>query len=136
MSHFDILRKRGFWVALAVSAAVLLILWSLGALLIVKGTVSQDVMSGWICGSFFLAGLTGGVLAAKGRSGGMTAALTMAACIIILSILAAWILYGGVSLAGDGWKNMVCTVLGGGSAGLLAARKGKAHSRKRAVKRR
>ncbi len=136
MSFIDILRTRGFWAALAVSAAVLLILWGVCALLIVNGTMSQDVLSGWICGSYLLAGLTGGVLAGRRKTGGMTIALTLAALLICISILTAWVMYGGVSFSEGGWKNMLFIVLGAALAGMLTARKGKMTMRKRAARRR
>lgn len=136
MSVIDILRKRRFWIALVVSVIILLILWAIGALLIVKGSLPQDVLTGWVCGSYLAAGLAGGVLAGRKENGGMTIALMLAVLMILISILAAWILYGGVSLADGGWKTMVFTLFGAALAGTFSARKGKGKVRRRGHKRR
>lgn len=121
---------------MGLSLLILVILWGLGALLIVKGTMDQDVVTGWISGSYLVSGLTGGILAARKTNGGMTVALMLAVTMICISILAAWILCGGVSLADGRWKTMLFTLLGAALAGMFTARRGRGKTRRRGPKRR
>lgn len=136
MSVIDILRKRKFWISMAVSMVILLILWVIGAWLLVKGTMTQESMTGWVCGTYLVSGLTGGILAGRKENGGMKIALILAAIMVCLSILAAWIMYGGVSLADGGWKTMLFTLLGASVAGMITARKKTAGVKRRPMKRR
>ena len=121
MSVWEILRTKQMWVALAVSLGVLLALWALGAMLISKGTLSQDGQPGWIAGSYLAAGLAGGWIAGRKKKGSMTYALAVAVLLIAVSVLLAWILFSGISFAGGGWKNVLCIVAGCLLAGFMTA---------------
>ena len=124
MSVWETLRTKRLWIAVGISAAALLMLWAVGALLIEKGTVPPKMQNEWIAGSCIVAGITGGYLISRKRKGGVTAALIMAAVLIGLGLIITWTVFGGVSFKEGGWKNMLFLLAGSLLAGLITAGRG------------
>ena len=129
MSVWGILRSKRMWIAVGCSVAVLLVFWALGAMLIEKGALPLGSQSGWIAAGFLLAGVIGGFLAGGIKGGSMTSALLLALVLILLDLIAASVIFGGISLGNGGWKGMLFFTIGCLLAAFAAA--GKSGKRRR-----
>ena len=131
MSLTEVLRTKRLWIAPAASVATLILSCALGAMLVLKGVISEDGQFIWSCACDLAAALIGGLIACKGQKGSMLFALSNTGLVMILVLLSAWIVCGGVSLSNGGWKLLLFTAIGGLIAGLLGAKRGKRGKTKR-----
>ena len=134
MSVWKILRTKQLWIAVGVTAAVLLLMWGGGALLIEKGTVPPKMESGWIAVSCILSGALGGCMISRGKQRGLMPAIILSGVLLGAGILLSWILFGEVSFANGAWKNMLCFLSGSMIAGTMCAGRPR-RTKKNAMKR-
>lgn len=131
MPLWDVFREKGLWIGLGAAALTVVLLCALGALAVVKGVLPQQSQTGWICGSYVLAGLIGAWIA--GRNGKAT--LLRGLILGVLMVVIAWgislLFSNGLDLAHGGWKLALAALAGCMAAGILRAGGGKGKRRRR-----
>ncbi|MBO4854598.1 MAG: hypothetical protein J5482_05635 [Oscillospiraceae bacterium] len=132
MSVMRTLRGKRTWIALGCAVLTAAALLALGALLMVKGVISQEMQRNWIFGSYGLAGLTGAWIGSERGKGTLSAALTVAALFLVVICAASLLFPEGGRFGAGGWQFALCILAGSLLGGVLrAGKKGRAPRRKR-----
>ena len=132
MSFFHTLRSKRTWIALGFALLTAWILLALGALLMVKGVISQEIQGGWIYASYILAGVVGAWVGSQRGKGALTAALTVAALLLVTVCAVSLLVPGGGRFDTGLWQFAVSILSGSVLGGVLrAGKKGNAKRRKR-----